>query len=239
MPIFLKAHWQNLIMANYEVPPEVLQPFLPAGTSIDLHDGKAFVSLVGFIFKNSRLFSVPIPLLGTFEEINLRFYVQRSVNEQVKRGVVFINETVPYRLVAFVANTLYKEHYTAVKTRSSHNSANNLQQIGYDWQMNKRWNRLAVDAGISASPIKPGSMEEFIFEHYWGYTSVDAQTTEEYQVIHPRWEIYPVHSYQVDCNFSAMYGEAFSFLQQLSPHSVFLAKGSEVAVNWKRNRFTM
>ena len=76
--IFLKADWENLIMANYTVNPSVLLPFLPKGVEIDTYQGKAYVSLVGFMFKNTRLFNIPIPYLGTFEEINLRFYVKRK-----------------------------------------------------------------------------------------------------------------------------------------------------------------
>lgn len=189
------------------------------------------------MFRNTRLFSLPIPLLGTFEEINLRFYVQRKEKEQTKRGVVFINETVPHRLVAFVANTLYREHYTAVKTRSSKRTNNGRQQIAYELKSKERWNQIAVEAGSTPAPMPAGSMEEFIFEHYWGYTRINNHTTEEYQVIHPRWEVYPVNSCQVDCDFATMYGAPFSLLRQQAPLSVFLAKGSAVAVNWKRNRF--
>jgi uncharacterized protein YqjF (DUF2071 family) len=71
---FLKARWENLIMANYSIDGEILMPFLPKGVELDLYDGKAYVSLVGFIFKRSRIFNIPIPLMGTFEEINLRFF---------------------------------------------------------------------------------------------------------------------------------------------------------------------
>lgn len=71
---FLKARWENLIMANYSIDAELLMPFLPKGVELDLYDGKAYVSLVGFIFKRSRIFNIPIPLMGTFEEINLRFF---------------------------------------------------------------------------------------------------------------------------------------------------------------------
>lgn len=93
---FLSAKWENLIMANYAVSPALLTPYLPKGVELDLYDGKTYVSLVGFMFKDTRLFRVPIPLLGTFEEINLRFYVTRVEDNMTKRGVVFINETVPY-----------------------------------------------------------------------------------------------------------------------------------------------
>ena len=66
--IFLKAHWENLVMANYEVNKNLLQPYLPNGVEIDLFEGKAYVSLVGFMFKNTSLFNLPIPFLGTFEK---------------------------------------------------------------------------------------------------------------------------------------------------------------------------
>ena len=103
-------------MANYSIAPEILLPYVPHGTELDFHDGKTFVSLVGFLFRDTRIFGLPIPFLGTFEEINLRFYVSRKVGDEVRRGVVFINETVPNRLVAWIANYLYKEHYVAVPT---------------------------------------------------------------------------------------------------------------------------
>ena len=97
---FLSARWENLIMANYAINPEVLQPYLPNGVQLDFYNDKTYVSQVGFMFKQTSLFYIPIPFLGTFEEINLRFYVKRIEGDSIKRGVVFINETVPYKSVA-------------------------------------------------------------------------------------------------------------------------------------------
>ena len=114
MKTFLKAQWQNLIMANYAIDAKYLLPYLPAGVELDTYEGQTYVSLVGFLFKDTKLFNVPIPFLGTFEEVNLRFYVVRKVGNELRRGVVFINETVPNKTVAWVANKLYKEHYIAI-----------------------------------------------------------------------------------------------------------------------------
>jgi hypothetical protein len=36
--------------------------------------------------------------------------VVRKEGNTVKRGVVFINETIPYPIVAWMANKLYNEH---------------------------------------------------------------------------------------------------------------------------------
>ena len=98
---FLNADWEHIVMANYAVPQEVLLPYLPFGCALDLYQGSAYVSLVGFMFKNTRLFNIFIPFFGTFEEINLRFYVVRKEGNKIKRGVVFIYETIPYSLVAW------------------------------------------------------------------------------------------------------------------------------------------
>jgi uncharacterized protein len=110
MAIFLKAKWENIIMANYKVEPAILIPYLPKSVELDLYNGKAYVSLVGFMFKETKLFNIAIPWLGTFEEINLRFYVVRKEINKMKRSVVFVNETIPYKAVAWMSNKLYKEH---------------------------------------------------------------------------------------------------------------------------------
>ena len=163
---FLNAKWQNIIMANYEISPEYLLPFMPKGVELDYYQEKTFVSLVGFLFKNSTIFNVPIPFLGTFEEINLRFYVKRKAGNHIKRGVVFINETVPNKSVAFIANKLYKEHYTCIPTKHKWELTNENKIIEYQWHVNGFWNIIKINASTEKQKMKPGSMEEYIFEHY-------------------------------------------------------------------------
>ncbi len=234
---FLSARWENLIMANYEVPPAVLIPYLPHGVELDFHHNKTYVSLVGFMFKKTSLFNIPIPFLGTFEEINLRFYVKRLEGDTIKRGVVFINETVPYKAVAWLANKLYKEQYIAIPTKNTIESTGISKHIKYQWKIKNHWNHLAVNAAPEKEEMVAGSIEEFIFEHYYGYTKIDTQVSQEYRVNHPRWQVNKVTDYSIDCDFPAMYGNDFSFLKNQQPASVILAEGSSVTVNWKRTTF--
>ena len=86
-------------------------PRLPFGTEIDLHDGKCFVSLVGFMFLDTRVMDFLIPFHVNFEEVNLRFYVRRETAGEVRRGVVFIKEIVPRAAIAAVARRVYGEPY--------------------------------------------------------------------------------------------------------------------------------
>jgi uncharacterized protein len=236
MKNFLTAKWENLIMANYAIDSKILEPFLPKGTELDFFEGKTYVSLVGFMFKNTKIFGIPAIGLGTFEEVNLRFYVTRNEGNITKRGVVFINETIPYKLVALVANWLYKEHYIAIPTKHKWEIYPENKQISYSWKMKNDWNNITVNASISKDSMKKGSIEEFIFEHYFGYTKVSETETLEYYIQHPSWQINQISSSEINCNFEEMYGAAFGFLGTQKPDSIMLAEGSEIAVKWKRNR---
>lgn len=231
---FLEAKWENLIMANYAVDPNVLIPYLPKGVELDSFEGKFYVSLVGFMFNKTKIFQVPIPYLGSFEEINLRFYVVRKQEGKIKRGVVFINETVPYAPVAWMANFLYKEHYTAVKTKHNWELTDSLKRIEYSWKKDNKWNNIRVNAENNGSAMKTGSVEAFIFEHYFGYTRVNPNKTLEYRINHPSWKINQVIDHSIDCDFKKMYGSDFAFLNAQQPDNVILAEGSDVSVKWKR-----
>ncbi len=234
---FLSANWENLIMANYELAPEILKPYLPKGVELDFHENKTYVSLVGFMFKKTSLFNIPIPFMGTFEEVNLRFYVKRVEDNTIKRGVVFIIETVPYKPVAWLANKLYKEHYIAIPTKNSISHHAHHKVVRYEWKINNRWNHLEVNAGTNKTDMQIDSIEEFIFEHYYGYTRLNALQAQEYKVNHPRWQVNEVKDYSIHCDFKSMYGDDFSFLSNQVPDSVIIAEGSPITVDWKRTKF--
>jgi uncharacterized protein YqjF (DUF2071 family) len=236
MTLFLKARWENIIMVNYEINPQILLPYLPKGVELDLFNGKCYISLVGFMFKNTKLFTIPIPFFGSFEEINLRFYVIRKENGEKKRGVVFINETIPYPIVAWMANKLYNEHYTVVPTKHKYEFSAEKQKIKFDWKLQNKWNSIHVESNISAKNLEENTLEKFIYEHYYGYTKVNEKTTEEYKLQHPSWKTYEVSTHKIDCDFTAMYGEDFSVLSKTQPESVYIAEGSDVGIYWKRNR---
>lgn len=233
---FLKANWENLIMANYEVEPSILKSYLPKGVELDFYKYKTYVSLVGFMFKKTSLFGVPIPFFGSFEEINLRFYVRKVEGKKIKKGVVFINETVPFKIVALLANKIYKEHYISIPTKNAIEIAEN-KHINYEWKMKDKWNSITVQSDTKKYKIEPSSMEEFIFERYFGFTKLSPLNTQEYRIQHPKWNTNKILNYTIDCDFGTMYGDAFSNLNIQVPNSIIMAEGSEVRVNWKRERF--
>lgn len=229
--IFLKAEWNNLIMLNYEVDPVVLQKYIPAGTELDLWQGKALVSMVGFMFNNTSVLGIKWPLHVNFEEVNLRFYVRYFDGEQWKRGAVFISEIVPKPIIALIANTLYKEHYRALPMRHTITfNDDEHSDFLYEWKFKGKWNKLGATVSNNLIPIKPGSAEEFILEHYWGYNPLSNTKTMEYQVEHISWQVGNVRSCIFDADVAGLYGEEFLPYLQVAPYSAFFAKGSPIGV---------
>lgn len=230
--IFLSATWEYLAMFNYEVEPAILKPYLPAGTEIDFFNGKALVSVVGFLFNNTRVLGIQWPLHTHFEEVNLRYYIKRFDGREWRRGVGFISEIVPKQMIASLANLFYNEHYSCARMQHEIKREGNLIGVTYQWQKRgSRLNSMEVKAMNDPLDIEKGSEEEFIFEHYYGYSGLNSHTTIEYAVEHPRWKIYPVTASRLDCDVEGLYGKTFGpFISHVQPRSVYLARGSEVSV---------
>ena len=169
---FLSAQWRNLLMLNYEVDPEVLTPHLPPATELDLWQGKALVSMVGFRFLETSVLGVKWPWHVNFEEVNLRFYVRHFDGQTWKRGVVFVSEIVPRPIIALIANTLYHERYKSLPMRHTIKPVDDENTaIRYEWKHKGRWNALGATVGNTLRNMLPDSAEAFILEHYWGYGS--------------------------------------------------------------------
>lgn len=227
---FLTAEWRKLAIANYAIESSILKRYLPAKTELDFWNSQCYVSLVGFMFLNTRLKGFRIPFHTSFEEVNLRFYVKYKCDKTGwKRGVVFIKEIVPKPMLTFVANAVYKEKYQTMPMEHQWEQTKDSLQVSYKWKLNE-WNSFSVEASEKSEEIVNGSEEEFITEHYWGYTKINSQVTSEYEVLHPRWNVYPVKKFDIQVDFEKVYGKDFSFLRRETPLSVFLAEGSEIEV---------
>jgi uncharacterized protein len=230
--IFLTAAWQHLAMLNYEVDPRLLASFVPGGTELDSYSGKVFVSLVGFRFLETKLFgSLSIPMHSDFEEVNLRFYVQRRVGDEVRRGVVFIREMVPRRAIAFVARVFYNENYVALPMEHEILSLeDNRLQVAYRWRNGSVWNGISLETGGAPELPAEGSVEQFITEHYWGYAAQPRGGCVEYRVAHPPWKVWRVRQSAFEGDGERFYGKEIAAALRGRPQSAFLAEGSGVTV---------
>jgi hypothetical protein len=235
--VFLTAHWRHITLANYAVAPANLVEFIPAGTELDTWEGEAHVSLVGFLFEKSRILGIPIPFHGSFEEVNLRFYVRRKVGDEWRRGVAFVKELVPKPAVTFVARSIYRENYATVPmSHQLHVDADNCcQEVVYTWGAGREACTLNVDLR-GANDASADKRARFFADHYWGYSKLRSYskhseaTTIEYHVTHPPWQLREPVRFELNGNVAAMYGDVFADTLAQSPQSVIFAEGSKVSV---------
>ena len=224
--VFLTSDWRDLALVNYEVEPGVLSPYVPAGTEIDLWEGRCYVSVVGLRFLKTKLLGVPIPFHRDFPEVNLRFYVRREVEGRIRCGVVFIKEIVPRHAVTWVARGIYNENYVTLPMREEIE----VDSYRYEWRFDGKWNRVSVTTRGDWSVPDPGSEASFVAEHYWGYAAQGDRSTLEYEVEHPRWRMAQADEVEYQCDVGRLYGEEFVEALCKEPVSAFLAEGSEVVV---------
>jgi hypothetical protein len=238
----LTAEWRNLVLLNFPIRTEIIKRLAPPGTEPDLHNGQSYISIVGFRFENVRLFGIRFPGHTSFPEINLRYYVRRTVGTEVHRGVVFAREIVPRRAVSLVANHLYNENYI---TRAMHSEIQidgaelaPGDTLAYFWKTPAARSRFSKNAAPQsrlaarvAAPLVPptsGSLEEFIVEHYWGYTRGRDGQTREYQVEHIPWCVAPADNVVWDCDIAANYGPPLAEFLAVPPTSAIIAEGSPI-----------
>lgn len=226
---FLSGKWKKIIMANYAVDPEILKPYVPYGTRLNLWNGQCYLTLTGMTFTDLRFLGVQVPFHHHITEVNFRFYVVPEQEGQNERGVAFIKESVGRPLVAWAANLLYRENYAVNPVRYECEYQNNDQLISYHLKSN-HWNKIQVRASKDLVPIKHGSAEEFLTWQLRGYTKISDNRTSRITVRHPLWNLYPVKNFDIDLDFGKIYGDAFTFLKYQNPDSVFIAEGSSVAI---------
>jgi uncharacterized protein YqjF (DUF2071 family) len=231
MRVFLSAEWRDLVMVNYEVDAKILHDYVPPGTVLDSFGGRTYVSLVGFQFRRTRLFgALPVPFHRDFDEINLRFYVRHKEGNEDRRGVVFIAEIVPKWAIAKVARIVYGENYIRLPMKHQVDTTGATVTAEYEWQQGSTWSKIYVHASGSPAPAADGSLEQFITEHYWGYSKQRNGGSLEYRVEHVPWNVWRSTAAGFEGDATGIYGAELGRVLQRPPDSAFIADGSPVSV---------
>jgi uncharacterized protein YqjF (DUF2071 family) len=215
---FLTARWSDLLLVTYVVPADALTPHLHPALEPDLWGGVAHVSLVAFRFLDTRIVGMPVP-----------GYVRHGSD----RGVMFVREFVPSRVVAGVARLLYNEPYEAAHlTARVDPGADGSVRAQFDWQFGGGVHRLVGTGSWETSLPTFGSDAFLTKEHEWGFGRTRSGRLLRYRVRHPEWPVRAEVNVDIDVDFGALYGSAWAFLNTATPDSVIFAVGSAVVVDW-------
>jgi uncharacterized protein len=101
----IRQSWSDFLFLHWRVEPSAIEPYLPAGTRADVHDGSAWVGLIPFVLSRHRFLPLPpVPFVGSFVEINVRTY---TVDADGNRGVLFRSLEAQHLAPVLAARALF------------------------------------------------------------------------------------------------------------------------------------
>jgi uncharacterized protein YqjF (DUF2071 family) len=164
----MKQRWSRLLFLHWPVPAEGMQPLLPAGLSLDTHDGQAWVGLVPFVVTGARpVFAPVMPGVSSFVEVNVRTYVHDRGRDP---GVWFFSLDASSRIAVQVARTVYHLAYRFAEMAADVSG----ERVRF------RSRRAAPARGACAleyeprgpaAPVRPGTLDHFLLERYVLYAA--------------------------------------------------------------------
>ena len=221
---FMTARWSNPILLTYRAPTSLLQRAVHAQLELDEWEGHSHVSLVAFDFQDTRLRGRRVPGFVNFSQLNLRTYVRQGD----RRGVTYLREYVPSRVIAVIARLRFNEPYHTL------NIASQTSGVGDELHIEHRWTHGGVDQYITVTatqtsviPPDDGSVYHFT-EHRWGFGSNRGGALIPYRVEHPVWAVRTIRSLDYRVDFASLYGPDWAFLSDQEPVRTTLAVGSAV-----------
>ena len=162
---FMEQHWSDLLLLHWPVPPEILRPTIPDDLELDLFEGQAWASVVGFHLSGLRMRPVPWFQWGDFDEVNLRTYVKTADG---KRGVWFHSLDSTDVFAVLGARILYGLSYRSAKIEKSLTA----QSISYQSTTHGIFGKIParldaqLDESVGTSKIAREPLDRFLLERY-------------------------------------------------------------------------
>ena len=198
MPRFFVAGWDGVVMIHYSVEAERLQPQVPF--PLELHEGRAWVSLVAFTLSRLR-FEVGGPAFPDHSFLNVRTYLPG-------RGIYFLAEWLDNPLCVLLGPRMYGLPYRYGRIDYHNRPADGrvrgrVQGRGVALEYEARVPDLAL------APAIPGSADEFLMERYTAYTERKGKR-RRFRVDHAPWEFAPIDLDLRDVSLPACTGPWFA-----------------------------
>jgi hypothetical protein len=130
-----------------------------------------------------------------------------------------------------MARLVYGENYVCLPMKHRICADGSKKTVEYHWRFKNRWCHLAAQSVGAPELPREGSLEQFITEHYWGYsTQRRGSSFLEYHVSHVPWRVWVSTTAGFEGDASELYGIELGHVLQGQPSSAFIADGSPVTV---------
>lgn len=203
-PLF-RAAWDRVFMLHYEVGPEVLQPQVPF--PLDLHEGRAYVSLVAFTLRDLRFFAGG-PAFSTHGFLNVRTYVEGN-------GIFFLAEFLTNPFCVFLGPRLYGLPYRLGRLDYRHEEGKvegRVEGRGGDFAY-----RAELDPDARFERAEAGSLDAFVLERYTAFTR-RGRSDRLFHVWHEPWRMAAVEAEILDESLVATTGPWFASAHPIGAH---------------------
>ena len=174
----MTQNWEDLLLLHWPLPPEELSPTIPDDLSLDLFEGQAWASVVGFRLTNLRLSGLRAIPWSDFLEVNLRTYVR---DREGRRGVWFHSLDSSDLPAVLGARILYGLRYFHSRIRIQ-KTARTLS-----FESGRRSFRGQAGASLAAtlpsegkdSPLARSPLDQFLLERYrfWARRKLGQQSS--------------------------------------------------------------
>lgn len=214
--------WHDLLFAHWPLEPEKLEPLLPQGLTLDVYEGRAWISVVPFRMTHvgPRGFA-HLPLVSSFPELNVRTYV----TARDKPGVWFLSLDAASALACASARMAFHLPYywARMKTTRDPDGVNYLSErrLGGPATFVARYRRL----GAAFQPA-PASFEHWLTERYCLYSHAPGVGLQRGEIHHPPWVL---HRAEVEIAQNSMASAAGVQLPNVSPICHFVDRQDVVA----------
>lgn len=223
---FLTARWSDIILLTFEAPESLIRRSIPAGVEPDRWDGRTHVSIVALQMLDVRVMGWSIPGFRAHPQVNFRTYVRWGG----ERGVWFIRQLVPSRVIAAVGRLRYDEPFwptpirrRVVATPTEVRAEYSVGPPALGWHVSA--------TGASPAQLPPlDSAEHYFTERAFACRARPDGSLGMFRVEHPPWAVRPIRVVNYRCDFGSLYGSEWEFLNRAQPVSVVFAAGSDVAV---------
>ena len=110
---FMSQRWEDLLLLHWPIDQGIVRDTLPDDLDVDLFNGQAWLSVVGFKLSGLRISPIRWVRWPAFWEINLRTYVR---DRKGNRGIWFYSLDSSDRFSVTGARMLYGLPYNLART---------------------------------------------------------------------------------------------------------------------------
>lgn len=218
--------WSQLVFIHWRVDAADVAPLLPPGLRPDEFDGSSWVGLIPFVLDRATVFgSPPVPYFGNFVEVNVRLY---AVDEQGRRGVVFVSLEASRLAAVLAAQALFRLPYRWSRTRLTypeHPTAPQLNSPLLRYTSVRHGSRQAhtsIVARPGTVPVAGDPLADFLTARWALFTSIRGRLVH-LRNHHEPWPLFTAELITLQDTLLAVAG--FPGLAERRPDSVLYSPG--------------